>query len=374
MQSLWALCWILIVGSVQGEDKFRTDNGNEKLPWFQLVEGEFPPEDSAHYFSGELIRVDHLERTFVLRVDRTDKQRRSHFDLPVAVTMLPYGSVHYHGSLAALKDIPIGTHMHGLFYIKDPNDKSKPIEGWHNRRSIEVDFTRCLRLEDDFSFYSRRNQVWQIDEVDLASKKLTVTLLQEGKPVGKQKIFDLQTCTRVWQGRGFTTLNDIKKGQTVQLNITWATLYGPGRIVEMWLDEESRKAATTHQQAKHLVHIRQRGLPGWVDEVDNQKRIVTVTFFDNVDPTLLNELKKGDHGGVAVARKSLMTYDPVNDRKRGPILDVNQVAKKPGSSGIQIRVQPNLLLEGYRPNRIVRVYPSRWPVVALPKEEEYFGR
>ena len=43
-------------------------------------------------------------------------------------------------------------------------------------------------------------------------------------------------------------------------------------------------------------------------------------------------------------------------------------------SGVQIKVKPDLLLEGYRPGKIVRVYPSGWPVIALPREEQFFGQ
>src|SRR6185436_2177533 len=73
-------------------------------------------------------------------------------------------------------------------------------------------------------------------------------------------------------------------------------------------------------------------------------------------------------GTIAVARESLMTYDPVNDRKGGNILDVTKVPIEPGSSGVRIRVRCDMLLEGYRPRRIVRFYPATWKVVALPRE------
>ncbi len=354
---------------------FRTDDStDEKLPWFQLVDGEFPPEGSAHYFSGELISVDHLERKFVLRVDRTDKQNRSHFDLPVESVMLPYGSVWYHGAPAALRDIPIGTHLHGWFYLKDPEDKSKPLAIFNNRRSYEIDFRRCFRLEDDFSYHARRDQIWKVEEVNLAEMKLILSLQEKGKAVGEPQTFDLQSSTRVFQGNGFATLKDLKSGQQVQFNMTWATLYGPGRLVDIWVDEDSRELATAQQLERHRIHIRQRGLAGWVDSVDNQNRIVTITFFGGVDPSLFDDLVKGSSAGIAVARESLMTYDPVNDRKSGPIRDVRKVELEPGSSGVQVEIQPGLLLEGYRPKRIVRVYPAGWPVIALPREEQYFGR
>ena len=94
---------------------------------------------STHYYAGEPIKVDHLNRSFVLCADRTNKQNRSHFDLPAAATMLRYGAIYYHGAPAALSDIPLGTHLHGLVYLKEPNDKTPPLEGWHDRRSCEVD-------------------------------------------------------------------------------------------------------------------------------------------------------------------------------------------------------------------------------------------
>src|SRR5262245_23392421 len=87
-----------------------TDQAGQKskdksgLPdWYQLVDGEFPPEGSAHAISGELIRVDHLERQFYLRVDRNDSQQAGYQDLPLDSAMLPYGSIYYHGAPAALQ-------------------------------------------------------------------------------------------------------------------------------------------------------------------------------------------------------------------------------------------------------------------------------
>ena len=69
-----------------------------------------------------------------------------------------------------------------------------------------------------------------------------------------------------------------------------------------------------------------------------------------------------------------MTYDPVNDRKTGSVLEVKKIPVEPGSSGVQIKLKMDMMLEGYRPKRIVRFYPETWKVIALPKEEEYFGR
>jgi hypothetical protein len=362
---------------------------DQVLQWYRLREGEFPPSGSAHAIAGELIWSDKLERRFHLRVDRDDTQDRSHWDLPLDAYMLPYGSIFYHGSPAALEDIPIGTHLRGLFYWRAEDDLAEPPDTQNQRSTPDIDFRRCFRLEDDFSYHARQQQVWQIEQVDLQNLKLTARLIHDG-PLGDpgsdetgSKQFDLLTSTRVWQQHAIGSLNDLRPGQCVLFNLTWATLYGPGQMTHIWIDQNSRQLAAELQRQRHLNHIRQRGLAGWVTDVDNQQEIITVLFFDGVDEELLAEvgsiqsLNSDDPpgpAGVAVARESLMTYDPVNDRKRGRILEINRFAPIPGSSGLQVRLKMDLLLEGYRPNRVVRYYPAHWPVRALPREEQYFGR
>ena len=389
------LCLSLSVAWLHAADppKFRTDDGADKsLPWFALVDGQFPPENSAHAISGELIQVDHLERRFQLRVDRDDSQQAGYFDLPLDSVMLPYGSISYHGAPAALQDIPLGTHLHGLYYLKATNDLAPPVSATYRRVTSEAAFKRCFRLEDDFSFYARQKQTWKIEKVSMAENKLTATLQREGTASGESQVFDLLGSTRVRMGIGDGTLESLQPGQSVQFNLTWATLYGPGRILEIWLDEPIRQLATSQQLERHRDHLRQRGLPGWVKAVDDEKQIVTITFFDGVDPQLFEELKgiheephgwpfskqeddpKAPKGGIAVSRESLMTYDPVNDRKGGNILAIEKVPVSPGCSGVQIQVKCCMLLEGHRPGGIVRFYPAPWKVLALPHEEQFHGR
>ena len=400
MMILKILLLAAIIVPTFAQEAYRTDeNKDESLPWFQPIKGEFPPEGSAHYVSGELIGLDHPERKVILRVDRNDSQGRALMDYPLTASMLPYGSIYYQNQPAALQDIPIGTHLHGWFYER-PKDEAKH---WtlrngqpHNindvRASPEVDFTRCLRLEDDFSYRARRNQIWKIDQVDLATKKLTATLQEDGKAVGDAKIFDLVSHTVVYESAGFGTVESIKLGQTVQMNLTWATLYGPGRVTQIWLDDKSRELASARQLARHRSNIRERGIPGWVDAVDDKTKIVTLTFFDGVDPELFKDFDlivpeplgwptsggaKDDlkpKGTIAVSRECLMTYDIVNDRKGGNIVKRNKVPLRPGSSGLQIQVECGMLLEGYRPGGVVRFFPAAWKVVAIPREEQFHGR
>ena len=377
-------------GPVKADEKRDAKKKSDKPEWYQLVEGQFPPDGSAHAISGELMQMDHLERRFQIRVDRNDSQDRGVWDLPLFATMLPYGSIYYHGAPAALHDIPLGTHLRGLFYLQDPNDKTPlPSGPYNNRHTPESDFRRCFRIEDDFTFYARQQQVWKIDAVDLDTKKLTATLIENGAASGQPKIFDVQTSTRVMKGDGFADLKALQAGQTVLFNLTWVTLYGPGRITDIWLDEPSRALASAQQLERHRNYTRERGLAGWVTSVEDEPQLVTVTFFGGVDAKLFDELMIVDpnapppkeppptndpRGGLAVACESLMTYDPVNDRKIGGILEVKKIPVEPGSSGVQIKLKMDMMLEGYRPKRIVRFFPPTWKVIALPKEEEFFGR
>jgi hypothetical protein len=59
---------------------------------------------------------------------------------------------------------------------------------------------------------------------------------------------------------------------------------------------------------------------------------------------------------------------------KGSLLDVTkQEGEIPlGSSGIRIRFETDLIIEGIRPGRVVRVRPVSWPQVDLPREE-YLG-
>jgi hypothetical protein len=402
-RAFFVLCsWCFVVGLLHGADApaFRTDADGpsnrrvlradgKPLDWFKLVDGEFPPEGSAHAVSGELIFVEHPKRTFRIRVDRDDSQDRGKWDLPLEADMLPYGSIHYHGSWASLADIPLGTHLRGQFYWRSADDKTPAPEGLYRRGvTPDVDFRRCFRLEDDFSFHARQKQLWKIEAVNLAEQKLTARLHQEGKPIGDPKTFELTKATRVLQGRGVAALDALQPGRDVLFDLTWATLYGPGRITDLWVDGGARDLATAQQLEKHRLNIRDRGLPAIVSAVDDEQEIVTVTLFNNVDPALFADLKlnapipKGmppetktkPAANLFVAEPNLLTYDPQNDRKGGEILESKTVPAAPGCSGVQLRVKCSMLLEGYRPRRIVIVQPSTWVYRSLPLEEQLFGR
>ena len=44
-----------------------------------------------------------------------------------------------------------------------------------------------------------------------------------------------------------------------------------------------------------------------------------------------------------------------------------------GSSGIRIQFETDLIIEGIRPGRVVRVRPESWPKMQVPREEYLFN-
>jgi hypothetical protein len=122
----------------------------------------------------------------------------------------------------------------------------------------------------------------------------------------------------------------------------------------------------------HRVFQREHGLACIVDECDNQQKIVTVTVFGGVDPELIKNFKVKDHIAAAVATSELRTHDQINDTARGPIVEVLQGPQGPGRSGVRIRFQPDILLEGYRPGLYLRLFGPGWHIDDLPREERAY--
>ena len=70
-----------------------------------------------------------------------------------------------------------------------------------------------------------------------------------------------------------------------------------------------------------------------------------------------------------VAEDSLRAYDQINDRMYCEVLEIRNVPVAPGSSGLQLVIKPENLLEGFRPRRILRLLAASWPLDDLPWEE-----
>jgi len=288
--------------------------------------------------------------------------------------MLPYGMVGYNGAPAELRDVPLGTHMHGYFHLA-PRGEEDTIPPYQRANP----HNHALTLEDDFSYYQRRGQAWKIVAVDLKKNKLDVAAT--GKPVkdginGKYT-FDIDSNTRVWKGRSIVELDSLAPEQTVQLNLSWAqgAVNKEFVVTDVWLDDESRKFATEMQRRRHVRYQQQRWLPGWIDSIehfDYGGAVITITLFGGMDQSLYDDMKASRDTGywVAAAEKTLRTWFHRADRKVGRVQDWKEIENPPlGSSGIQLRLKFVEVLEGYRPGRNVRLKCDRWAFVTMPFEE-----
>ena len=124
-------------------------------------------------------------------------------------------------------------------------------------------------------------------------------------------------------------------------------------------------------------------MPAWVDAVEYGKfgrATVTATLFGGMDASLYADFKKGGTALMNGVENTLKhteggTAGPTQMAARGKLLDVTQLPDPAplGSSGIQIRFETDLITEGLRPTRIVRVRPAAWPDVHVPREEYLSG-
>jgi hypothetical protein len=95
--------------------------------------------------------------------------------------------------------------------------------------------------------------------------------------------------------------------------------------------------------------------------------------------TLYDDFKKDVGGQINGAENTLKHtaghYGPGHMASGGKILRVKKASGKIplGSSGIQIQFETDLIIEGIRPGRIIRVRPNSWPKMQIPREEYLFN-
>ncbi|WP_437200866.1 hypothetical protein [Planctomicrobium sp. SH664] len=376
---------------------------------FRPEPGKFPPLEKAHAYRGELVFVDHANRRGSIRVAGQGKFRRND---PHPFAMLPYGMVRYHGAPADLRDIPLGTILYvHAFLPPDPTTSVVPIlpvnskekDANHSRGAgIFPAENHVLLLEDETSYCQRHELVWKLKEIEISNREGTILASRESRPGGNgrsdEETFTFDAATRVWRGREFLRIEDLitegtwpaqgKKSldrQSVMLGITWkatpGSVFTRFHISDIWVDDVALQAAAEHQNEVHKAFMRCRWMPGWVDAVEYEKfgrATVTVTLFGGMDSSLYADFKAGGSGLMNGAESTLKhaeggTAGPTQMAARGTFLQVNRSTEKVplGSSGIQIRFETDLITEGIRPTRIVRIRPADWPDIHLPREE-YF--
>ncbi|MGZ0167852.1 MAG: hypothetical protein ACKVII_28370 [Planctomycetales bacterium] len=356
---------------------------------FRPQPGEFPQVAEAKSYRGELVFVDHVNRRGSLRlqVDGHYQEGRLHH-----FAMLPYGVIRYRGAPADLRDIPIGTVLYGRFYLP-PDPKTSAVPSSNGGDKTVPAENHAILLEDGPSLCLREGKAWKLKSVDIngSDGHLVASLdrKEDGEGLGGEHKLTIDRSTRIWRGRELLGLDELVsdgswpkqrqkqfEGQAIQLALTWHPryLYQQFHVADVWLDEASTKVAAERQRQRHVRHIRTRWMPAKVDSVEYGEfghATLKATLFGGMDESLYADFKPGIGGKMAAAESTLRTWWPDHDGMDGRIIAVNKAEKEPplGSSGIQIQFEVPLILEGFRPGRIVRIRPQDWPNVKPPVEE-----
>ena len=383
-----------------------TQNQEQGTEPFRPEAGKFPPLEKAHSYRGELVFVDHANRRGSIRVQGSGMFFRND---PHPFAMLPYGIVRYQGAPADLRDIPLGTVMHvRAFLPPDPKISAVPVlpvdsgkkDANHNRGAgIFPAENHVLLLEDEPSHCQREGLTWKLKEVEIKDNTGVIIATCEPKQGGDVKATEekltFDAATRVWRGRERLTIEELvaegtwptegKKslgGQPVQFGITWKPtpdgIFTRFHISDIWLDDASMQRAAKNQTETHKAFIHSRWMPAWIDSVEYGKfgrATVTATLFGGMDESLYADFKKGIAAMMNPVADTLKhthgAYGPAHMASKGSFLDVIKMPGKAplGSSGIQIKFETDLIIEGIRPARVVRVRPTSWPQVQVPREE-----
>ena len=372
---------------------------------FRPVAGKFPALEKAHSYRGELVFVDHANRRGSIRIQTEGKFR---FIGPSPFAMLPYGIVRYHGAPADLRDIPLGTMLHvRAFLPPDPKTSAVPVLPVNNRTKKSGNAgtgsapaeNHVLLLEDEPSFCHRMGKVWKLKEVNVSNNQGMIVACRSAKSGEDDNVEEAMTfdaATRIWRGREYLGIEDLiaegtwpangKKsleGKNVHFGITWKPTPGGVftrfHISDMWLDDAALQRAARQQNETHKAFIRSRWMPGWVDAVDYGKfghAKVTATLFGGMDDSLYADFRKGSGALLAQSENTLKhwaggTAGTAQMASKGPILNVTKTKNgiPLGSSGIQIQLETDLITEGIRPGRVVRIRPASWPDLHVPREE-----
>jgi len=384
MRSLIRLCAVLFIGLL-----FQVSPGLWAEEPFRPQTGEFPPLEKAIPYRGELVFVDHVNRRGSLRlyVDGHFHEGRLHH-----FAMLPYGLIRYRGAPAELRDIPIGTVLYGQFYLS-PNPETSAVPNVQRNDVTAPPENHAILLEDGPSLCLREGHAWCLKSVEMngTEGKLVARLDREDKQDGLygEHTITMDGSTRIWRGRELLGIQDlIAEGiwpaqgtktldnPAVQLALGWHPryLYQQFHLTDLWLDDTAMKVATERQRQVHIRQIRTRWLPARVESVEYGQfgqATVSVTLFGGMDDSLYADLKPGTGAKMAAAEDTLRTWWPDHDGMDGKILAVNKRDEEPplGSSGFQLQFDVPIILEGFRPGRIVRIRSHSWPNVKPPVEE-----
>lgn len=99
--------------------------GSDTAPQTDVTK-RFAEPSSSRYISGELVYIDAVNRRGGIRLD--GDQGRYNAGPPHWFALLPYAPVWHNGARAELRDIPLGTHVHGYFVAPPAGEEASRLK------------------------------------------------------------------------------------------------------------------------------------------------------------------------------------------------------------------------------------------------------
>jgi hypothetical protein len=213
-----------------GQFPFRTDFGNEHLPWYRLDPGVAPPLYSEHLVFGELVSADRGARTGRFRLDGTGET--------VAFSLTREGTVRYLDVESDLSALPTGTRCRFSMY-QDEHDA----------------FTRASLVTDEASNLIANGALWRVESLRLEAGKLYVARQppavknDQGDPeqppdIGRAEL-RVSPETRFWKGS--RQVEALAVGDLLLVNATGEWPGHPSRCTDVWIGVDTHKLAIQQQ-------------------------------------------------------------------------------------------------------------------------------
>jgi hypothetical protein len=240
---------------------FRTDYGNENLPWYQLKADMVPPRFSDHVVLGELVKVDPAKRAGQFRADRTgalvDFSLLPQGSAPALNTVKPNRSSHaphedqpalvrYLNADAELADLPLGIRCRFQLY----QDESGA-------------FTKASLVTDEFSYLAQNAVVYRIEAVKLDEGRIYVARqipemknyngdMIQPPDIGRTEL-RISAGTRIWKGSELIKAGDLAVGNLLLVNVTGEQPGAPSYCTDVWVGVETQELVSERQRKLHHV-------------------------------------------------------------------------------------------------------------------------
>jgi hypothetical protein len=214
---------------------FRTDYGNEQLPWFYLKADEAPPPFSEHLVFGELVKADEEKHAGQFRGDRTGEV--------VDFTLISEGQVKYLNAEAALSDLPPGTRCR-----------------FHLYQDEKGAFTKAGLVSDEFSFLASNVITWRVEALKLGEGKVHVARqipetknyngdMERIPDIGRAEL-RVTADTRVWKGGRQAKPDELAVGDALLVNLTGELPGRPAHCTDIWVGVDTHKSVSEEQAKK----------------------------------------------------------------------------------------------------------------------------